>query len=69
MSGRMVVLSSAQWRSRLVVWLSGVLATSDKCAVDEISGDERRVRRSRVSNWSKVTTEDIHKEANAWRFA
>jgi len=48
----MVLLSSAQWRSGLLVSLSGVLAKSGGCAVDEICGDERRVRRSRVCNWT-----------------
>jgi len=41
----MVLLSNAQWRSGLVVSLSGVLAQSGRCAVDEICVDERRVRR------------------------
>jgi len=52
MSGRMVLLSSAQWRSGLVVSLSGVLAKSGGCAVDEMYGDEKRVRRGRVYNWT-----------------
>jgi len=47
------MLSSAQWRSGLVVSLSEALATRDECAVDEICSDERRVRRGSACNWSK----------------
>jgi len=52
MSGRIVLLSSAQWRSGLVVSLSGVLAKSGGCTVDDICGDERRVRRVGECNWT-----------------
>jgi len=48
----MVLLSDAQEHSGLVAKLNGVLATSGEYAVDEICGDERRVHRCRVCNWS-----------------
>jgi len=43
MSGRVVLLGSAQWLG-LVVQLNRVLATSSECAVDKVCGSERRVR-------------------------
>jgi len=53
MSGRVVSLWSAQWRGGLITWLSGVLAMSDECVVDEIYGG------GGVRNWSKVSTKDV----------
>ena len=54
----MVLLSSVQRRSGVVVSPSGALATGGECAMDGICGDERRVRLGRVCNWLKVFTED-----------
>ena len=55
----MVLLSSAQWRTGLFhLVVSAALAKSGECSVDEIRGNERRVRRGRACAWSKVSTED-----------
>jgi hypothetical protein len=38
---------------------------NDECAVDEVCGGERRVRRGRVCNWLKVTAAARVKEATS----